>query len=91
MASLKLTILSPERRLAEGLLIDEVTLCGSEGQIQILPGHAAMVGTLEDGEISYKPSGAPRAKGVISAGFFEVRDDLVSVLAEALEIQDGNW
>ena len=87
MATLKLSILSPEKRLAEEVPVEEVTLNGSEGQIQILPGHAAMVGTLETGEFHYKPVSGSKTGGVISSGFFEVRDDQVHVLAETLELQ----
>ena len=87
MATLKLTILSPERRLLESADADEVTLNGSEGQIQILPGHAPMVGTLETGVFRYKAPGGSESVGLISAGFFEVKDDAVSVLAETLELR----
>jgi F-type H+-transporting ATPase subunit epsilon len=89
MATLKLSILSPEKRLAEEVPVEEVTLYGSEGQIQILPGHAAMVGTLETGEFHYRPAGGARTGGIITSGFFEVRDDHVSVLAESLELREG--
>ncbi|HLE00118.1 MAG TPA: ATP synthase F1 subunit epsilon [Bdellovibrionota bacterium] len=85
--SLKLTILSPERKLLESLPVDEITLVGSEGQIEILPGHAAMIGTLETGIFSYRASEGREAKGMISSGFFEVRDDVVVVMAETLELQ----
>jgi F-type H+-transporting ATPase subunit epsilon len=86
VAQLKLSILSPERRLLEDSLVDEVTLNGSEGQIQVLPGHAPMVGTLETGSFRYMNGGVEH-EGIISSGFFEVRDDLVSVLAETLELR----
>ena len=82
---MKLTILSPERRLLEGASVDEVTLPTSEGQIQILPGHAPMVGTLATGVFGYT-AGSDSA-GVISSGFFEVKDNVVSVMAETLELR----
>lgn len=85
--SLKLTILSPERKLLENASAEEVTLFGSEGQIQILPGHAPMIGTLETGVFSYRAAGAPEVSGVISHGFFEVKDDKVRVMAETLELK----
>ena len=84
---MKLTILSPERKLAENMSVDEVTLFGSEGTIQILPGHASMVGTLNTGIFGYKTSGGTEATGFISTGFFEVKDDVVTVMAETLELQ----
>jgi F-type H+-transporting ATPase subunit epsilon len=84
---LLLTILSPERRLVENLRVQEVTLPGSEGQIQILPGHAAMIGTLETGIFNYQGEGGTAVSGVISSGFFEVKDEKISVMAETLELK----
>jgi F-type H+-transporting ATPase subunit epsilon len=86
MATLKLSILSPERRLLQDTPVEEVTLSGSEGEIQILPGHAAMVGTLDAGEFHYRVAGGQKTGGVISSGFFEVRGEHVSVLAETHEV-----
>lgn len=87
MSSLKLSILSPEKRYLEGAAVEEVTLNGSEGQIQILSGHAAMVGTLETGDFHYRTSTGQKAGGVIASGFFEVQGDHVYVLAESLELR----
>lgn len=84
---LKLNILSPERRLIEGVLVEEVTLPGSEGQIQLLPGHAPMIGTLHTGIFNYRSPGKSPVFGVISSGFFEVKDDEVFVLAETIELK----
>ena len=82
---LKLTILSPERKIADKIDVQSVTLPGSEGQIQILPEHAEMIGTLETGMFSYIPvTGAP-VIGVISSGFFQVANDKVTVMAETFE------
>jgi F-type H+-transporting ATPase subunit epsilon len=87
MSSLELSILSPEKRLLENAPVVSVTLNGSEGQIQILPGHAPMVGTLESGEFSYLTETGQGARGVIASGFFEVRDQNVYVLAESIEMK----
>ena len=86
-ANLKLSILTPERRLVEDLSVIEVTLTGSEGQIQVLPGHAPMIGTLTTGLFSYHVDGKEPVSGVISTGFFEVKDDHLSVMAETLELK----
>ncbi|HCM40738.1 MAG: ATP synthase F1 subunit epsilon [Bdellovibrionales bacterium GWB1_52_6] len=85
--SLKLTILSPERRLLENVSAESVTLFGSEGQIQIMPGHAPFIGVLETGTFSYRPAGGQDIVGAISHGFFEVKDDKVVVTAETLELK----
>lgn len=86
--TLKLNILSPERKLLDGAEVEVVTLSGSEGEIQILPGHAPMVGTLHTGTFQYRTSAGPVDGGVISTGFFEVKDDVVNVLAETVELRE---
>lgn len=84
---MKLTVLTPERRLLDRMNVESVTLPGSEGQIQILEGHAPMLGTLETGVFSYLAGAGKEESGVISTGFFEVRGDEVSVMAETLELK----
>ncbi len=84
--SLKLSVLSPERKLVESALVEEVTLPTSEGQIQVLPGHAAMIGLLETGVVSYRLSDGATVVGAVSTGTFEVKDDELAVLAETLEL-----
>ena len=84
---LKLTLLSPERRLVQSVEVDSVTLPGSEGQIQVLPGHAAMVGTLHTGIFEYQAKAEGLQSGVISTGFFEVHGEEVSVMAETVELK----
>jgi F-type H+-transporting ATPase subunit epsilon len=86
---LKLNILSPERRLVEGASVEELTIPTSEGQIEILPGHAAMVGTIDNGVFRYRSAslGGPEVFGIFSSGFFEVRDNEVTVMAETIELK----
>ncbi len=85
--TLRLNILSPERRLVDGFTVAQVTLPGAEGQIQILPGHAPMVSALETGVFAYQvPNGAAET-GFISTGFVEVLTNEVTVLAETLELR----
>ncbi len=82
---LKLTILSPERKIADQIDVLSATLPGSEGQIQILPEHAEMIGTLETGMFSYIPATGAPVFAVISTGFFEVGNDHLTVMAETFE------
>ena len=84
---LRLSILSPERRLVESVLVEEVTLTGSEGQIQILPGHAPMIGGLRTGLFHYQSKGHEPVVGVISTGFFRISEGEVHVMAETVELQ----
>jgi F-type H+-transporting ATPase subunit epsilon len=87
---MKLSLLSPERKLLDQVEVTSVTLTGSEGMIQILPGHAGMVGTLETGPFIIEGPGLNEF-GVISTGFFEVKqvgdNEVVSVLAETVELK----
>jgi F-type H+-transporting ATPase subunit epsilon len=84
---MNLTILSPERKLLESVEVDEVTLPTSEGEIQILPGHAGMIGTLQTGVFHYQMRGQARSYGVLTSGFFEVTGEALTVMAETLELQ----
>ena len=86
MSTLKLSIVSPERKVVENFDATEVTLTGSEGQIQVLPGHAAILGTLETGFLAYRGASG-QEEGIVSSGFFEVENDVVTVMAETFEFR----
>jgi len=79
--SLRLRIYSPERELFDDQ-VREVTAPAAWGQIGILPDHAALVTTLDAGELSYKQDGRT-GRFQIGAGVAEVRDNVVTVLAES--------
>jgi F-type H+-transporting ATPase subunit epsilon len=81
--SLRLLIYTPESELFDGT-VREVTAPGAYGQIGILPDHAALVTTLEPGELSYKQDGRA-GRFQIGGGFAEVRDNVVTVLADSGE------
>jgi F-type H+-transporting ATPase subunit epsilon len=57
---------------------------GSEGQMAILPHHAALMTTLDPGELVMRRAGQEDAFAV-TGGFLEVRNDRVTVLADAAE------
>src|SRR5216684_3079353 len=80
---LQLEVVTPERRvLAES--VNSVTVPGRGGEMQILPGHAALVSELQTGVLSYSEDGTTFQLHV-SGGFVEVNDDRVAVLAEVAE------
>jgi F-type H+-transporting ATPase subunit epsilon len=81
--SLRLRIYSPERELFDDQ-VREVTAPAAWGQVGILPDHAALVTTLDAGELSYKQDGRT-GRFRIGAGFAEVRDNVITVLAESAE------
>ena len=81
--SLQLEVVTPERRVLSEQ-VSSVTVPGRAGEMQILPGHAALIAELKTGVLSYNQDGATHQLHV-SGGFIEVSDDRVSVLAEIAE------
>jgi F-type H+-transporting ATPase subunit epsilon len=76
-------VVTAERKLYSGEA-DAVQAPGSEGQLGILPRHAALLTTLAPGALSIRLSGAEEAI-FISGGFLEVSNNTVTVLADAAE------
>jgi F-type H+-transporting ATPase subunit epsilon len=80
---LRLRLYTPEQELLDAD-VEEVTAPGAYGEIGVLPKHAALVTTLEEGVLSYKRGGSiTRVR--IGGGFAEVRDDVMTVLADSGE------
>jgi len=77
---LMLKVLTPEGSILEGD-VSEVTLPGSEGELGVLPAHAALLTKIIPGALAYR---APDGQGTIAVGrgVAEVRDDRVIVLVE---------
>lgn len=67
--------------------VDSVTVPGREGELGILPGHAALISGLKSGILTYVKGGDMR-KMVVAGGFVEVSNDRVSVLADSAEFAD---
>ena len=80
---LELEIATPERQLVHEQVSD-VQLPGKDGYLGILPGHAALLGQLGAGALSYTAGGQQRYLAV-DGGFVEVLDDHVRVLADSAE------
>lgn len=76
-------VVTAERELYSGEA-DVVIAPGSEGQLGILPRHAALLTTLKVGELLVKLSGAEEPF-FVSGGFLEVSNNSVTVLAETAE------
>jgi len=72
-----------ERELYNGEA-DMVIAPGSEGQLGILPRHAALLTTLKAGELRIKLGGAEEPL-FVSGGFLEVSNNQATVLADTAE------
>ena len=82
--TLRLRLYTPEQELLDAD-VEEVTAPGAYGEIGVLPKHAALVTTLEEGVLSYKRAGST-TRVRIGGGFAEVRDDVMTVLADSGEL-----
>ena len=80
---LELEIATPERQLVREE-VSEVQIPGKNGYMGILPGHAALLGQLGTGFLSYTAGGRRRYLSV-QGGFVEVLPDHVRVLANVAE------
>lgn len=81
---LTVEIVTVERKLLEETGVDEVIAPGIEGQLAILPRHAAFMTMLAPGELILR-KGQEEIPFAVSGGFFEVLHDKVTVLADAAE------
>jgi F-type H+-transporting ATPase subunit epsilon len=81
---LTVEIVTVERKLLEESGVDEVIAPGIEGQLAVLPQHAAFMTMLAPGELILKKGGEEHPFAV-TGGFFEVLNDRVIILADAAE------
>lgn len=86
MAKLRLEIVTAERTVYADD-VDVVVAPGAEGELGILPHHAALLTLLQPGELRIK-KGSEEIAMAISGGFMEVRPDKVIVLADTAERAD---
>ena len=84
---MRLEILTAEGVLFDGD-IDSVVAPGSEGELGILPRHAALMTMLQPGELRYRTAD-DESYLAVHGGFMEVRGDHVVVLADAAEHVDA--
>lgn len=79
----RLEIVTPEKKVFS----DEITFLiapGAEGEIGILPRHAALITPLKVGLLKFDHEGN-RIVMTVSGGFMEVRDNKITILATAVE------
>ena len=86
MATLRVEITAPDKvEVFEDVAY--VSLDASTGSLGVLPGHADILGELGIGMLLVRTSEGEKVFAV-AGGFFEVRDGVLRVLADALERQD---
>ena len=80
---IRLRVVTPSRLLLDDD-VDEVTAHGELGEFGVLPNHIAFLSTLVAGELSYKQGAAKRTL-VVSGGYAEVLNNVMTVLAPTAE------
>ena len=77
---MKVSVISPEKTVYDGEA-DSVIVPAWDGQLGIMKGHAPMLVLLGEGEMRVK-EGASEERFLISGGFLQVVNDVVTVLSE---------
>jgi F-type H+-transporting ATPase subunit epsilon len=83
MAKIRLDIVTAEK-LVYSEDVDEVIAPGIDGELGILPNHAALMTMLAPGELRVRREGS-EVDLAVSGGFMEVRPDHVIILADSAE------
>jgi len=65
---LRLTVVTPERAVLNGVACDEVTFPSERGELGILPGHTPLIALLAIGVVAYK-DGARHESLAVRGGF----------------------
>ncbi|UKT62632.1 ATP synthase F1 subunit epsilon [Pedobacter mucosus] len=80
---MNLEILTPDKKVFEGE-VTSVTVPGTLGSFQILKDHAAIISTLEDGEVILKSNNVDEKRFFIKGGVVEAIHNKIVVLAEGI-------
>jgi F-type H+-transporting ATPase subunit epsilon len=80
---LKLEIVTPEQMTFRGV-VEEVTIPGTEGQFGVLKGHAALLSSVDIGELSFTQD-HKKTYYAVNTGYAEVTASKVTVLVETAE------
>ncbi|MDR2026883.1 MAG: F0F1 ATP synthase subunit epsilon [Prevotellaceae bacterium] len=75
-----LEIISPDRFFFKGE-IEQVSVPGMAGNFTVLPGHAAIVSLLVEGDVVYMENGSEKRFNIIS-GMIDVRNDRIVVCVD---------
>lgn len=89
MDSLRLTLMTPLKKVLESVEVSEIRVPADKGELTIFPDHSPLVTTLDTGVLTYIEKGsADTHKAVITWGYCEVINGEVNLLAETAETID---
>ncbi|MDO5613037.1 MAG: ATP synthase F1 subunit epsilon [Paracoccus sp. (in: a-proteobacteria)] len=79
--TMQFDLVSPERSLVS-VPVREVRMPGTEGDLTIMPGHAACMVSLRPGMVTVVDAQGNSVEFAVTGGFAEVNNESVSLLAE---------
>lgn len=86
---MKLTIVTPEKKILTGQEVESLVVPAYRGELNILDGHTPLVTSLDTGIMRWKLKGQDKYHyAVISWGYCEVFPNGVDILADAADLQD---
>lgn len=89
MDSLRLTLVTPLKKVLEGVEVTEIKIPAEKGELTIYPDHSPLVTTLHTGVLTYVKKGSSElSKAVITWGYCEVINGEVNLMAETAETLD---
>lgn len=66
--------------------VSTIHLTGSEGEMEILPGHTDMIAAIGNGELTYRTTGGVSKSMFVGGGFLQIEGENVMLVTEtALE------
>jgi len=83
---LMLEIVTPEKMAFSGK-VEDVTIPGSEGEFGVLRGHAALLSSIDVGELNFTKDGK-KTFYAVNTGYTEVTSGKVTILVETAERAD---
>lgn len=78
----QLFLATPEKKIVTDAELEEITVPGYAGELNILPGHAPLMTTLEPGILKYKLKSGQHEELAIGWGYCQVSATGVNVLVE---------
>lgn len=81
---MELVVLSPEKEIFAGA-VKSVKVPGSDGQFEILKNHAAIVSSLDEGEVRIIKADGSKMTMTIGGGFVEMLNNEVSLLVSGVK------
>jgi F-type H+-transporting ATPase subunit epsilon len=81
-------IVSAEEAIFSGL-VEVLVAAGVSGDLGILPGHAALLTSIQSGPVRIKKQGGEEEIFFVSGGFLEVQPNSITVLADTVVRADN--